>query len=116
MNPDDRKAHGKRRHIGMRVAAISVLITAAVVTTASQAGADPVVPRHFQPAPAGSAVNHTPLGLSNAPITVMVQMAGDPVTVADADAAAPLTSSQKASHRSQLRQQQASAASTIRAR
>src|SRR5215470_11576038 len=115
MNPDSRKAHGKRRHIGMRVAGIAVLITAAVVTTASQAGADPVVPRHFQPAPDGSTVNHMPLGLSNAPVTVMVEMAGDPVTVADADAAAPLTGSQKASRRAQLRDQQTSAESTIRA-
>jgi subtilisin family serine protease len=43
------------------------------------------------------------LGVSNALTTVMVEMAGDPVTVTDADAPAPLTSSQKQTRRSQLR-------------
>ena len=116
MNPDSRKNHGKRRRTWMRFAGISVLITTVgVVASASQAGADPVTPKHFQPAPAGSTVEHLPLGVSNAPVTVMVQMAGDPVTVADADAATPLTGTQRSSRRAQLRQQQTSAAPTIRA-
>ncbi|HEY7174379.1 MAG TPA: S8 family serine peptidase, partial [Micromonosporaceae bacterium] len=54
--------------------------------------------------------------MSNAPMTVMVQMAGDPVTVADADATTPLTNSQKASKQAALRAQQSTAESTIRAR
>ncbi|HEY9483884.1 MAG TPA: S8 family serine peptidase [Micromonosporaceae bacterium] len=99
----------------MRLAGISVLITTVgIVASASQAGADPVTPKHFQPAPAGSTVQHLPLGVSNAPVTVMVQMAGDPVTVADA--ATPLTGTQRSSRRAQLRQQQTSATPTIRAR
>ena len=56
-----------------------------------------MTPKHFQPAPAGSTVQHLPLGVSNAPVTVMVQMAGDPVTVADA--ATPLTGTQRSSRR-----------------
>jgi minor extracellular serine protease Vpr len=116
MNPISRHTHGKRRRTWMRFAGISVLITTVgVVAGASQAGADPVTPRHFQPAPAGSTVNHLPVGVSSTPVTVMVQMAGDPVTVADADAATPLTGAQRSSRRAQLRQQQTSAAPTIRA-
>jgi minor extracellular serine protease Vpr len=44
--------------------------------------------------------------MSNAQTTVMVEMAGDPVTVVDANAPEPLTSSQKQAHKNQLRSQQ----------
>ena len=116
MNPDSRKNHGKRRRTWMRFAGISVLITTVgVVASASQAGADPVTPKHFQPAPAGSTVKHLPLGVSNAPVTVVVQMAGDPVTVADADAATPLTGRSVPAVAHSLRQQQTSAEPKIRA-
>src|SRR5215467_10788084 len=117
MNPDRVWHRFLPRRTGLRLAGVGVLITtAAVVVMTSQAGADPVKPKHFQPAPAGSTVTHLPLGVSNAPMTVMVQMAGDPVTVADANAATPLTNSQKASKQAALKAQQSTAESTIRAR
>src|SRR5262245_55217969 len=99
-----RKVHRRRGRLGVRLAGITVLLTtAAVIGTGSQAGASPASPQRFKPAPAGSVVNHLPLGMTNTPVTVMLQMAGDPVTVADANAATPLTSSQRASHKAQLR-------------
>jgi subtilisin family serine protease len=48
----------------------------------------------------------TPLGVGNALTTVVVQVAGDPVTVVDSDAAAPLSDSQKASLEQQLETKQ----------
>ena len=56
----------------------------------------------------------TPLGLGNHQTTVVVQLAGDPITVADANAAAPLSDSQKESIRSQLRSQQAPVENQVR--
>jgi len=56
----------------------------------------------------------TPLGLGNHQTTVVVQLAGDPITVADANAAAPLSDSQKDSIRSQLRSQQAPVENQVR--
>jgi len=56
----------------------------------------------------------TPLGLGSHQTTVVVQLAGDPVTVADANAAAPLSDSQKDSIRSQLRSQQAPVENQVR--
>ncbi|HKE67364.1 MAG TPA: S8 family serine peptidase [Micromonosporaceae bacterium] len=117
MNPDSRLSHVLRRRTGLRLAGIGVLITtAAVIVTTSQAGADPVNPKRFQPAPAGATIKNLPLGLSKAPVTVMLQMAGDPVTVADADAATPLTKAQRASRKAQLRAQQTTAEATVRSR
>jgi subtilisin family serine protease len=86
----------------IRLAGAGVLVTSlAVLGGATPAAAVPS--RQFQPAPAGSVITQLPLGVSNALTTVMVEMAGDPVTVTDADAPAPLTSSQKQTRRSQLR-------------
>ncbi|HET6212020.1 MAG TPA: S8 family serine peptidase [Micromonosporaceae bacterium] len=68
----------------------------------------------FQPAPAGLTITGVPLGMSKAQTTVVLEMAGDPVTVADANAATPLTKAQKSAHRSQLRQQQLPAEQRIR--
>ena len=48
----------------------------------------------------------TPLGVSNAQTTVMLQLAGDPVTVADADAAGALSSTDKAALQKQLKSNQ----------
>ena len=56
----------------------------------------------------------TPLGLGDQQTTVVVQLAGDPITVADANAAAPLSDSQKDSIRSQLRSQQAPVENQVR--
>ncbi len=54
-----------------------------------------------------------PLGISNQPTTVVVQLAGDPVTVVDADSAAPLTDGQKQQLRSQLKSKQAPVAQQV---
>jgi len=54
-----------------------------------------------------------PIGISNKPTTLVVQLSGDPITVADADAASPLSQGQKDSIRSQLRSQQAPVAQQI---
>ena len=56
----------------------------------------------------------TPLGISNVPQTVIVQLAGDPVAVDDANAPSPLTQSQWNSKRDALKAQQAPVASQIR--
>ncbi|NJC71470.1 S8 family serine peptidase [Planosporangium thailandense] len=91
---------------GIRLAGIGFVATSlAALGAASPAGA--ATPAHrFTPAPPGSTVAHQPLGLSNAQATLMVQLAGDPVAVADADAPAPLTSSEKQAHKNRLRSQQ----------
>ena len=54
------------------------------------------------------------LGLGNHQTTVVVQLAGDPITVADANAAAPLSDNQKQSIRDQLRSQQAPVENQVR--
>jgi minor extracellular serine protease Vpr len=101
--------HGK----AIRVAGVGVLVASLAVLGVSNASAA-VHTRQFTPAPPDSVVNHLPLGVSNAMTTVMVQMAGDPVTVTDADAATPLTSSQKQTQRDQLRAAQVPAEQRVR--
>ena len=56
----------------------------------------------------------TALGLGDQQTTVVVQLAGDPVTVADANSAGGLSDSQKQSIRDQLRSQQAPVESQVR--
>jgi len=80
------------------------------------AQAAPADPNRFTPAPAGLEVTGTPLGLSTTPETLVVQLSGDPITVAEADATSPLTDSQKSSRRSQLRQAQAPVEAQVRAK
>jgi len=90
---------------------------AAAVGGGSNAGAAaaPVkAPDRFTRVPAGTTVNHKPLALSTQQTTVVVQMAGDPVTVADANAATPLTKSQRQQRKEQLRQQQTPALQRVR--
>src|SRR5690242_11512421 len=82
----------------IRLAGLGVLVASLAVLGVGNASAA-VPTRQFTPAPPDSVVKHLPLGLSNTLTTVMVQMTGDPVTVTDADAAAPLTSSQKQTQR-----------------
>jgi subtilisin family serine protease len=60
-------------------------------------------------------VTEKPLGLSAAKTTVIVELAGDPVTVADAEAVKPLTKAQRSAHRSKLRKAQVPAEAKIRA-
>ncbi|WP_027346115.1 S8 family peptidase [Hamadaea tsunoensis] len=90
--------------------ALSVLGDGATASAGTSANLD----GRFRAAPQGAAITHKPLGLTNAPMTVVVQLAGDPVTVADADAATPLTTAQKTSRRNQLKELQAPAADRIR--
>jgi minor extracellular serine protease Vpr len=66
----------------------------------------------FHKAPAGSKITHQPRGLSNAKVTVMVELKGAPVAVLDA--ADPLTKAQKTSHRSTLRAKQKPTAERVR--
>jgi len=56
---------------------------------------------------------YVPIGASNKQTTLVVQLTGDPITVADSDAAAPLSQGQKDSIRSQLRSAQAPVAQQI---
>jgi minor extracellular serine protease Vpr len=96
-----------------RLAAAAVsLIAVSVVGAGSVAQAAPAIPARFHKAPATMPITGKPLGLDSTPTTVVVQMAGDPVTVADA--ATPLTSSQRTSHRDALRNQQKPAEQRIR--
>lgn len=91
-------------------ASIIALVALSVVSAAGAARPAPVVPAQagkFTPV-------IVPLGISNQPQTVIVQLAGDPVTVADANAPAPFTQGEWNSHRDQLRSQQAPVASQIR--
>src|SRR5690242_16734557 len=97
----------------IRLAGLGVLVASLAVLGVGNASAA-VPTRQFTPAPPDSVVKHLPLGLSNTLTTVMVQMTGDPVTVTDADAAAPLTSSQKQTQRNQLRAAQVPAEQRIR--
>ncbi|MGC9670918.1 S8 family serine peptidase [Planosporangium sp. 12N6] len=91
---------------GIRLAGIGFVATSLAALGAASP-ADAATPAHqFTPAPPGSTVAHRPLGLSNAQATLMVQLAGDPVAVTDADAPAPLTSGEKQAHKNQLRSQQ----------
>ncbi|GAA2656806.1 peptidase S8 [Paractinoplanes durhamensis] len=55
-----------------------------------------------------------PPGLAGKPVTVMVQLAGDPVAVTDAAATQPLTTTQKKQRRDQLSKEQAPVAQRAR--
>ena len=57
----------------------------------------------------------TPLGVSNAPTTVVVQLAGEPVAAQDAAAAAPLSKEQKRQRKEELKGKQAPVVSQIQA-
>jgi subtilisin family serine protease len=90
------------------IAGIGILVTAmGVVSASSSASAAPGVRQDFRPVPAGSKITKVPAGLRNRPVTVMVQLSGDPVAVTDAAAAQPLTATQKNQRRDKLRQAQA---------
>jgi len=93
------------------VASFSALVALSVVSAAGAARPAPVAPDgagKFNPVIA-------PLGLSNRPQTLIVQLAGDPVTVADANSATAFTKGQWDSHRDQLKAQQAPVESQIEA-
>src|SRR6185369_14320113 len=106
--------HRARRRIGIGLAGAGVLVTTlAVVSNASQAGATGLESRHFDKAPASASLVR-PASLSSKPITVVVQMAGDPVTVTDANSATKLTKAERQARKDGLRQAQLPAESKIR--
>jgi minor extracellular serine protease Vpr len=98
----------------IRIAGVGVLAAGVAVLTAADPSGAAVPARQFRAAPAGSVVNHLPLGVSNAQVTLMVQLSGDPVTVTDADSATPLTGSQKQTRKGQLRAAQAPVEQRVR--
>jgi len=81
---------------------------------AGAAGGLAAPPDRFVRLPDGSTVVTKPIGLSNKPTTVVVEMAGDAVTVAEANAGVEFSTSQKQQRKDQLRKVQAPA--TQRAR
>ncbi len=93
--------------IALAVAALVVLSAVSAAGAANNPIVAPNAGRHFTPA-------FQPLGISAKPTTVVVQMSGDPITVADAAATSPLSQGQKDSIRSQLRSRQAPVAQQIR--
>ncbi len=101
---------------GLTVVVVGALVTAmAGAGGAAPAGADPGRTHTFRPAPAGLTVRYIPPGIRNAPVTVVAEVSGDPVAVAEADAAQPLTATQKQQRKDQLKQQQAPVVDQVRA-
>jgi len=98
----------------------SILVAIALLLGAPFAHAAGPADR-FARVPADSALNHakpvyTPLGVGNAMTTVVVELAGDPVSVASANAAAPFSKAQKDQLRDELRAKQAPIENELRAR
>jgi subtilisin family serine protease len=83
------------------------------IVSAAGAASNPVV------VPDGALDGFTPvvapLGLSSKPTTVIVQLPGNPITVADANASAPLSDADKKAIRAQLKAAQAPVAQQIEA-
>jgi minor extracellular serine protease Vpr len=102
-----KRTGGGRRRLS-HAAGVGILITAlAVVGGSSSATAAPSGRPDFTRAPAGSKITKMPPGLTNKPVTVMVQLAGDPVAVTDAAAAQPLSAAQRRQRRDQIGKEQA---------
>jgi subtilisin family serine protease len=98
-------------------AAAAVLLTVAPThAPAAPAGRFATVPQSAAAAPDGFRPAFAPLGISTAPTTVVLQLRGDPVAVASANALVPMTRAEKAQHRDRLRAQQAPVESAVRAR
>ncbi len=102
-----------RRHASRNAIWIALSVAAFVaLSVVSAAGASnkpivaPNVGQSFTPV-------STPIGISNKPTTLVVQLSGDPITVQDSNAASPLSQGQKDSIRGQLRSQQAPVAQQI---
>jgi len=101
---------GRGRRSGRASWIVALVAVAAAFVAVSAAGAARV------PVPSGSVTGQLtkPLGYGNQLTTVVVQLAGDPITVADANSANGLTDGQWASIRDQLRSQQAPVESQVR--
>ncbi|WP_305785366.1 S8 family peptidase [Symbioplanes lichenis] len=92
-----------------RAAGIGILLTAlGAVAVPSAASAAPAGAGHgFTPVPAGSKAVNLPPSMADEPVTVLLELGGDPVAVADVAAATPLTSTQKKQKAAALDQAQA---------
>src|SRR5437660_12508872 len=109
------KPTGRRRQ-SRRFAWVAVVATGvlglSIVSAAGAAGGPVGVPDgaidSFTPVVA-------PLGLSNKPTTVIVQLPGNPITVADANASKSLSDADKKAIRAQLKAAQAPVAQQIEA-
>jgi len=101
---------GRGRRSGQASWIIVLVAVAAALVAVSAAGAARV------PVPSGTASGQLtgPLGLGDQQTTVVVQLAGDPITVQDANAPNGLTDGQRSSIRDQLRSQQAPVESGVR--
>jgi subtilisin family serine protease len=98
-----RSADARTRHV--RYAGIALLVTGlAVLGVAPTAGAATGGPDRFTKAPTHSTKLRTPIGLSNAPVTVVVQLADAPVAVGEA--ASTLSRTQQADRRAELKSAQ----------
>ena len=98
-----------RTAMKLNVTGLFVLAAALCAASAGVAAPTPVPapdPGRFTPVV-------TPLGIGNQTTTVVVQLAADPVTVVDADAATPLTDPQKQQLRSELKSKQAPVAQGV---
>lgn len=104
-----------------RLAAVAgTVVVAASLVTAQTAGGAPApnsagAKARFHAVTAQKVSSANVKGLSNRPITVMVQAAGDPITVARAKAGHRLSSNRQSEIRHSLKTQQASIASRVRA-
>lgn len=102
----------RTRSVGALALSLAALVALSIVSAAGAARPEPKpagLPGAFTPA-------ITPLGLSNKPTTVVVELAGDPVTVAESKDAVKWGDDQKRAWKDQLRAQQAPVADAIRAR
>ena len=101
---------GRGQRSGQAIWIVALVAVAAALVAVSAAGAARV------PVPSGTQTGQLtgPLGLGDQQTTVVVQLAGDPITVADADSANGLTDGQKSSIRDQLRSQQAPVEAGVR--
>ena len=83
------------------------LALAAAIGVPAGAEATPDPTARFSPVPEGAVVNHLPKGLSEAAVTLMLEVSGAPVTVANAEAVTPRSDAQQRQHERDLEQRQA---------
>ncbi|WP_157756728.1 S8 family serine peptidase [Plantactinospora sp. KBS50] len=84
------------------------------MSASSGAVAAPGLRQAFKPVPAGSKITNLPAGMRDRQVTVMVQLGDDPVAVVDAEAAQPLSATQKRQRQDRIRQQQAPVEQKVR--
>jgi minor extracellular serine protease Vpr len=106
---EDMGRTGSSRARLARIAGTGILLTAMTVagTPSAATAASDGLRKQFTPVPAGSKIVNVPPSLADRPVTVLVQLGDDPVAVAAAEAATPLTATQKRRKRDQLDRTQA---------